>query len=252
MSSSPPPRPRTASTAATPAIASAPAYSASGRSDGRSRRVRRRLEEPVAAARAAARPGRRRRIAARAGGVGHSRIRARGYSARPASDRRSSSAGRGRGGSPVARVCQLAAAQGETAAADALGQALLEALQLGDPLVDAGAPRGRELRPVAARRHAVGGQLVELLADLVEAEPHPLREHDERHPPDHRPVEAAVAGPRALGADQAALLVEAQRRGRDSAAGGHLADREQLGHASIGSTDGDLTSSALELASCAA
>ena len=36
--------------------------------------------------------------------------------------------------------------------------------------------------------HAVGGQLRQLVADLVQAQAHALGEDDERHPPDHRPV----------------------------------------------------------------
>ena len=41
---------------------------------------------------------------------------------------------------------------------------------------------------------------------------------------------AAVAGAGALGRDQPALLVEAERRGGDAAAPRHLADRQQVGH----------------------
>src|SRR5262249_10223662 len=126
----------------------------------------------------------------------------------------------------------------EAAAADALGEPDLEAAKLADALVDARAPRRREARPVAARRGAVGRELVQLGADLVEREADALGEDDERDPPQDGAPVAAVAGARALGLDQPALLVEAQRRRRDAAAPGDLADGEQLRH---------LTSSLLEL-----
>src|SRR5687767_8928968 len=72
-------------------------------------------------------------------------------------------------GRAVVGVRQLAAVEGQAAATDALGQPGLQALQLRDALVDAGAPGGGELGPVAAPRHTVRGKLRELLADLVEA-----------------------------------------------------------------------------------
>ena len=80
-------------------------------------------------------------------------------------------------------------------------------------------------RRVGARS---GGSLVELGADLLERQPDALGEHDERDPAQHRARVAAVARARALGADQPALLVEAQRRRRDAAAPRDLADRHQL------------------------
>jgi hypothetical protein len=89
---------------------------------------------------------------------------------------------------------------------------------------------------VAAGRHAVGGELVELGPDLVEAQAHALGEHDERHAPDHWPREAAVAGRGAIGADQPALLVEAKRRCGHAAPCGQLADGQLFGHMTDGST----------------
>src|SRR3954468_8586777 len=59
----------------------------------------------------------------------------------------------------VVRVRERTAVEREAAAADALGEALLEALELGDARVDADGPGARQLRPVGARRHAVLGQL---------------------------------------------------------------------------------------------
>src|SRR5919202_726397 len=130
----------------------------------------------------------------------------------------------------VAGVRELAAAEREAAAADAFGEPLLEPLELGDALVDAAAPSGGELRPVGAGRHPVGRQLRQLLADLIEREAHALREHDERHTPNDRPVKAAVAGRRPLRPDEPALLVETERRGGNAAARGDLPDRQKLRH----------------------
>ncbi len=64
----------------------------------------------------------------------------------------------------VARVRELAAFEREAAAADALGQPGLEALELGDPLVDAARPGAREPRPVASRRGLVRREPRELVA----------------------------------------------------------------------------------------
>ena len=102
-----------------------------------------------------------------AGGVAADRARRRraaGRGRRRASPggRRASSAGRGRAGRAVLGVRDRAAVEREAAAADALGQADLQPLELGDPLVDARRPAARQARPVAPGRRAVGGQLGEL------------------------------------------------------------------------------------------
>jgi hypothetical protein len=60
---------------------------------------------------------------------------------------------------PVAWVGELAALDRETAAADALGQPVLEALELRDALIDPGGPRARETRPISAGWRAVRRQL---------------------------------------------------------------------------------------------
>ena len=64
----------------------------------------------------------------------------------------------------------------------------------------------------------------------LKAQPDPLGEDDERDPPQNgaRVVTARRAG--ALGGDQAAFLVEAQRRGGDAAAPGDLSDAQQDRH----------------------
>src|SRR5579875_588720 len=130
----------------------------------------------------------------------------------------------------VARIGERTAVERQAAAADALGEAGAQALELRDALVDPCGPCAREARPVPPAGGAVRGQLLELGGDLVEREPDPLREHDEGDPAQDGPGVAAV--PRALAgrADQAAVLVEAQRRGGDAAAPRHLADLQKLGH----------------------
>src|SRR5918999_1097817 len=76
----------------------------------------------------------------------------------------------------VPRVGELAAVEREAPAANALGESVLEALELGDALVDARAPTARQPRPVAPRRRAVGRQLGELCPDLLERQPDALGE----------------------------------------------------------------------------
>src|SRR6185312_12635851 len=102
-------------------------------------------------------------------------------------------------GGAVVGVRQFAAVERKAAAADALGEARLQPLQLRDPLVDPAAPGGREARPVAARGDAVRGQLGELGGDLLEAEADPLGEDNEGDPAEDRARIAAVAGALALG-----------------------------------------------------
>ena len=133
----------------------------------------------------------------------------------------------------VVRVGQAAAVERQAAAADALGQPRPEALELGDPVVDAVGPRARQALPVAARGGAVGRELGELLADLVERQPDPLGEDDEGDPPQHAPRIAAVARPGALGLDQPALVVVAQGGGRHAAALGHVADGQEITQAHL-------------------
>src|SRR5215211_1467351 len=145
----------------------------------------------------------------------------------PASDRRPGVAdpvarARAAGGRAIAGVRETAAIEGEAAAADTVSEACLEALKL----VDAGAPGSGEPRPVPAAWNAVGRQLAELAADLVEAQAHALGEDDERDPPDHRTSETAVARRGPNRGDQSALLVEAKGRRSDAAAPRDFADRQ--------------------------
>jgi hypothetical protein len=120
-------------------------------------------------------------------------------------------------GGPVAGVCKLASFQRQTPAADAFGEPKLETLELGDALIDPRRPRARETRPVAAGRRAVRRQLDKFRADLVERQPHPLGENDERDPSEHGPRVATVTRAGPFGRDQPSLLVEAERRSRCAA-----------------------------------
>jgi len=96
-------------------------------------------------------------------------------------------------GGAVTGVCEPAAVEGQAAAADALGEPELEALELRDAVVDSRRPRGRETRPVAACGRVMGRKLRELGTDLLERQPDALGEDDECDPAEHRPRVAAVA-----------------------------------------------------------
>src|SRR5436305_10480766 len=101
----------------------------------------------------------------------------------------------------VARIGELAAVEREAAAPDAFGEAQLPAFELGDAGVDPVAPVTGELLPLGAARRPVGRQLGELPADFVEGQPNPLREDDERDPPQHRPRVSPMARTGPLRAD---------------------------------------------------
>jgi hypothetical protein len=133
-------------------------------------------------------------------------------------------------GRPVAGIGELAAFDREAATADAFGEPELEALELGDALIDPRCPRARETRPVAAGRRPLRRELGELRADLIERQPDSLGEHDECDAPEHRPRIAAVTRAGPFGHDQAPFLVESQRRSGHAAAPRDLADGEQGGH----------------------
>ena len=73
----------------------------------------------------------------------------------------------------IARIRQPAATQRQAPAPDALGQARLQALQLGYPLVDARAPPTREPRPVPAPGARPGGSLSS--SPLISSSDRPMR-----------------------------------------------------------------------------
>jgi hypothetical protein len=88
-----------------------------------------------------------------------------------------------------------------------------QALQGGDALVQAPAPRPRELGPLRSRRRAVGRGRREGLADLLQREPEALGDPDERHPPEHASPEQPVTAGCPLGAHEPDRFVEAERGG---------------------------------------
>ena len=94
-------------------------------------------------------------------------------------------------------------------------------------------------------RRPVGRELGEFVADLLEGQPDPLGEDDEGDPPEHAARVTAMARAGAVGVDQAALLVVAERRGSDAAAPRDLADGQFV------VLHEHLTSSLLELVVCA-
>src|SRR5712692_1330942 len=131
---------------------------------------------------------------------------------------------------PVAGIGELAALERETAAPDARCQANPEPLELREPLINPRRPGARQARPLPAGRHPVRRKASKLLPDLLERQPDPLGEHDERDSPEHRPGVAAVARAGPFGPDQAPVVVEPKCRGGNSAAAGDLADGEQAIH----------------------
>lgn len=137
---------------------------------------------------------------------------------------------RSEAGGAVAGVGEAAVFEREAAAADATHEPSTEALELSDLFVDAGAPTGGKLGPVVAFRGVVVGKSVEFVGDFVETEADALREDDERDAAEDGARIAAMARARALGADEAAILIEAEGRGCDTAAASDLGDGEQVGH----------------------
>jgi hypothetical protein len=132
-------------------------------------------------------------------------------------------------GSTVVGVGELAAVERETAAADALGEPELQALELGDALVDPRAPGGREVRPVLAGGGMVWRELRELKTDLLEPQPDALGEDDEGDAAEHGARKASMAGAGSLGGDEPSLLVETQGGGGDAAPARDLTDGQQVG-----------------------
>ena len=106
------------------------------------------------------------------------------------------------------------------------------------------------------------GSVAERVADLLQAEPHPLRGPDERQPPQHRSRVFPLVAGGALGRDQPPLLVEPQRGVRHATAPRDLANRQVVGQFRHGTRPLPeprprsrylaLTSTALEVASLVA
>ena len=126
-------------------------------------------------------------------------------------------------------VGQGAGLEAQAAAADAAVQPVAEPLDPLDLLVEARPPGLAEPGPVGLGRHPAVGQGGQRVADLLEAEPDPLRRADERDPAQRGLLVAALVARRTHRGDQPLRLVEPDRRRRHARPLGELADR-QLGH----------------------
>src|SRR5207253_7386570 len=120
----------------------------------------------------------------------------------------------------------------EATAADARREPFAEALERRDAAVEILAPAARKALPVAAVRRPVLWEGPEGGVDPLEWDPGGAARLDERDPPQHRPVVAALVAVAPACRDQPFRLVEAERRGRDTAACRDLADR-QLGRSHL-------------------
>src|SRR5579862_1523299 len=126
----------------------------------------------------------------------------------------------------VVGVQQAAALERQAAAADAAREPPADRLERCDALVELAPPtRGKPL-PVALRRLLVHRQCPERLADPLERDAGGLARLDERDPAQCHSRIAPLVAVGATGADQALSLVEPQRRLRDAASVGQLADRD--------------------------
>src|SRR5215210_4008739 len=142
----------------------------------------------------------------------------------------------------VLRIEQLAFVDREAAAPDACRQAAAEGLEHRDPAVEVGAPPLRQAFPVAAARDPVLGQSGERLVDLSQRDAGGLARLDESDSPEHRAVVAALVAVRPPRADEALLLVEAERGSADAAPPRQFADRQLIVR--------HLTSTLLEVLRC--
>src|SRR5690606_25576260 len=141
----------------------------------------------------------------------------------------------------------------KAAAADAAVQLVAQALQPPDPGVQVAPPLPRQALPVGPGRDPVLRQGRQGLADLCQRHPGALRHLDQRHPPQHRARVAALVAGVAGAADQAARLVEMQRRHGDAAARGNLAHAQPVAAARLrgmGSPAHRLTSIKVEVLAC--
>src|SRR2546429_3461029 len=129
----------------------------------------------------------------------------------------------------VAGVEEAAGLQREAAAADARRQSRANRIEGRDPLVELRGPAARQPLPVAFRRLRVR-ERVERRADPLERDARGLAGLHERDAPQRHTWVAALVPVGAPRGDQPLALVEAQRRLRDAAARGELADRQFTRH----------------------
>src|SRR5690606_38927799 len=130
----------------------------------------------------------------------------------------------------VVGVEQAAGPQRQAAAADAAVEAVAQALDEGDLLVEAGAPGARDAGPVVLGGGARVGQLGQGVADLVEGQAHPLGDPDERDPAQHVALVAALVAGGAGRRDEPLGLVVAQGGGGHARAFAHRADAQGVVH----------------------
>jgi hypothetical protein len=100
-------------------------------------------------------------------------------------------------------------AEGETAAADALGEMVAELSHQLDALVEVVAPALRDARPVLPGGRAVVGQQGQRLADAGERDAQALRGADEGDPAQGVTAVAALVAGGAAAVDQTLALLEA-------------------------------------------
>src|SRR4051812_24956434 len=105
-------------------------------------------------------------------------------------------------GDTVLRVGQAALLQRQAAAADALREPVLQALQFRDALLDAARPPAGQLRPIGTLGDAIARQPLQLAGNLVERQPDFLRKHDEGDAAEHGAGKPTMAGAGALRRNQ--------------------------------------------------
>ena len=129
----------------------------------------------------------------------------------------------------VAGVGQCAGVQGQAAAADAAGEVVAQADELGDACVEFVAPALGDAGPVGAGGGAVVGEFLEGLADAGQGHADALGDADEGDPAQGVAAVAALVSAGAAAVDEALAFVEVQGGDGDSGAFGDLADGEFLG-----------------------
>ena len=101
-------------------------------------------------------------------------------------------------GGAVAGIAQAAPFEGKAAAADAGVELVAQAFEQPDALVEHGPPLLGQPVPVRRTEGVIIRKGGEGPTDLLEREPDPLGDLDERHPPEHRPCVAALAAIRTV------------------------------------------------------
>src|SRR5512138_1222555 len=126
----------------------------------------------------------------------------------------------------VLRVAQGAVADRQTAAADAICEAIAQPRQARNAIIELRPPPPREPLPVLPCGRAAIRQRRKRRGDLLQRDAGALGDLDHSDPAQHVARIAAVVAAVAAAADQALRFVEMQRRDRDAAARRHLAHRK--------------------------